>query len=170
LLTIEERAYPIESEVIDLAVTKYRGSNYKFKMNLQNYLGPTPYLWDSLTQSYVQIISNNTTTYEFEVDPATTTANRFKIVFQPSALSTDDFANGLVVYPNPAKAGAGFFVQGITAAQVTVYNVLGQNIPVQVKSQGNALQVTPTQTLSQGIYLVTVTTEGKTQQVKWIVE
>jgi hypothetical protein len=37
-------------------------------------------------------------------------------------------------------------------------------------SQGNAIQVTPTATLSQGVYLVTVTTAGKTAQVKWIVE
>jgi hypothetical protein len=76
----------------------------------------------------------------------------------------------LVLYPNPSKAGDSFYVQGSSAAEVTVYNVMGKHIPVQVKSQGNALQVTPMQTLSQGIYLVTVITEGKTQHVKWIVE
>jgi hypothetical protein len=73
-------------------------------------------------------------------------------------------------YPNPAKAGASFYIDGITEATVSVYNVLGQNIPVTVMSQGNAIQVIPTAALSQGVYLVTVTTAGKTAQVKWIVE
>jgi hypothetical protein len=51
-----------------------------------------------------------------------------------------------------------------------VYTIVGQNIPVTVMSQGNAVQVTPSASLSKGVYLVTVTTEGKTQHVKWIVE
>lgn len=75
------------------------------------------------------------------------------------------------MYPNPTKSGASFYVAGIKEATVLVYNVVGQNIPVTVVSQGNAIQVTPTATLSQGIYLVSVTTtDGKTAQVKWIVE
>ncbi len=170
LFSVERRGLPEAQEQVALHVSKYRGTSYVFENEAHNMAGIQAFLKDNYTET-LHALSG--TPYAFSVDPAipaTTTANRFKIVFQPSALSTDDFANGLVVYPNPAKAGAGFFVQGITAAQVTVYNVLGQNIPVQVKSQGNALQVTPTQTLSQGIYLVTVTTEGKTQQVKWIVE
>jgi len=157
---------PNANSELPIQMNNLRQSNYQWQFELANYQGERPYLYDAQNNTYTEITNG-------VVVPFTTTtaaANRFKIVFQPSALSTDDFANGLVVYPNPAKAGASFFVQGITAAQVTVYNVLGQNIPVQVKSQGNALQVTPTQTLSQGIYLVTLTTEGKTQQVKWIVE
>jgi hypothetical protein len=157
---------PNANAELPIKLNNIRQSNYQWQFELANYQGERPYLYDAQNNTYTEITNG-------VVVPFTTTtaaANRFKIVFQPSALSTDDFTNGLVVYPNPAKAGASFFVQGITAAQVTVYNVLGQNIPVQVKSQGNALQVTPTQTLSQGIYLVTVTTEGKTQQVKWIVE
>lgn len=157
---------PSTTAELPIQMNNLRQSNYQWQFELANYQGERPYLYDAQNNSYTEITNGVVVPFT----ATTATANRFKIVFQPSALSTDDFANGLVVYPNPAQAGAGFFVQGITAAQVTVYNVLGQNIPVQVKSQGNALQVTPTQTLSQGIYLVTVTTEGKTQQVKWIVE
>ncbi len=157
---------PNANSELPIKLNNLRQSNYQWQFELTNYQGERPYLYDAQNNSYTEITNGVVVPFT----ATTATANRFKIVFQPSALSTDDFANGLVVYPNPAKAGAGFFVQGITAAQVTVYNVLGQNIPVQVKSQGNALQVTPTQTLSHGIYLVTVTTEGKTQQVKWIVE
>lgn len=157
---------PNANSELPIQMNNLRQSNYQWQFELANYQGERPYLYDAQNNTYTEITNGVVVPFT----ATTAAANRFKIVFQPSALSTDDFANGLVVYPNPAKAGASFFVQGITAAQVTVYNVLGQNIPVQVKSQGNVLQVTPTQTLSQGIYLVTVTTEGKTQQVKWIVE
>lgn len=157
---------PSVNSELPIQLNNLRHSNYQWQFELANYQGERPYLFDTQNNTYTEI--TNGTTVPFTV--TTTAANRFKIVFQPSALNTDDFANGLVVYPNPAKAGASFYIQGISAAQVSVHNVLGQQITVQVKSQGNALQVTPSQTLSQGIYLVTVTTEGKIQQVKWIVE
>jgi hypothetical protein len=147
--------------------------NYTLKINTTNFDATlTPYLVDNFlnTQTEISTTQAHLATFNTTDVAASFGEDRFKIVFQPRALSTDDFTHGLVLYPNPAKAGDSFYVQGSTAAEVTVYNVLGQHIPVQVKSQGNALQVTPTQTLSQGIYLVTVTTEGKTQHVKWIVE
>lgn len=157
---------PIATSELPIKLNSLRQSNYQWKFELTNYQGESPYLFDAQNNTYTEITNGAIVPFT----ASTTAANRFKIVFQPNALSTDDFANGLVIYPNPAKAGASFYVQGITVAHVTVFNILGQNIPVQVKSQGNAVQVTPKQTLSQGVYLVTVTTEGKTQQVKWIVE
>ena len=97
-------------------------------------------------------------------------ASGFKIVFQNGVLSNASFQNELAIYPNPAKSGASFYVDGITEATVTVYNLLGQTVSVQTKSQGTTLQVTPTTNLSQGVYLVNITTQGTIQQVKWIVE
>jgi hypothetical protein len=147
--------------------------NYTLKINTTNFDATlTPYLVDNFlnTQTEISTTQAHLATFNTTDVAASFGEDRFKIVFQPSALNADDFTHGLVLYPNPAKAGDSFYVQGSSAAEVTVYNVLGQHIPVQVKAQGNALQVTPAQTLSQGIYLVTVTTEGKTQHVKWIVE
>jgi autotransporter-associated beta strand protein len=147
--------------------------NYTLKINTTNFDATlTPYLVDNFlnTQTEISTTQAHLATFNTTDVAASFGEDRFKIVFQPSALNADDFTHGLVLYPNPAKAGDSFYVQGSTAAEVTVYNVLGQHIPVQVKSQGNALQVTPTHSLSQGIYLVTVRTEGKTQHVKWIVE
>jgi len=147
--------------------------NYTLKINTTNFDATlTPYLVDNFlnTQTEISTTQPHLATFNTTDVAASFGEDRFKIVFQNSTLGIDDFTNGLVVYPNPAKPGDSFYVQGSTAAEVTVYNVLGQHIPVQVKAQGNALQVTPAQTLSQGIYLVTVITEGKTQHVKWIVE
>ena len=157
---------PSVTSELPIQLNNLRHSNYQWQFELSNYQGERPYLYDTQNNTYTEITNGATVPFT----ATTPAANRFKIVFQPSALNADDFTHGLVLYPNPAKAGDSFYVQGSTAAEVTVYNVLGQHIPVQVKSQGNALQVTPMQTLSQGIYLVTVTTEGKTQHVKWIVE
>ncbi len=170
LFSVERRLLPETQETVSLHVSKYRTTSYVFENQAQNITGVQAFLKDNFTNTMHEL---NGTAYPFTVDtavPASTHANRFDIVFIPSALATPSETAAITLYPNPTKRGEGFYLQGINKAQVTVYNVLGQNIPVQVKSQGNALQVTPTQTLSQGIYLVTVTTEGKTQQVKWIVE
>jgi hypothetical protein len=170
LFSVERRLLPETQETVSLYVSKYRTTSYVFENQAQNITGVQAFLKDNFTNTMHEL---NGTAYPFTVDtavPASTHANRFDIVFIPSALATPSETAAITLYPNPTKRGEGFYLQGINKAQVTVYNVLGQNIPVQVKSQGNALQVTPTQTLSQGIYLITVTTEGKTQQVKWIVE
>ena len=170
LFSVERRLLPETQETVSLHVSKYRTTSYVFENQAQNITGVQAFLKDNFTNTMHEL---NGTAYPFTVDtavPASTHANRFDIVFIPSALATPSETAAITLYPNPTKRGEGFYLQGINKAQVTVYNVMGQNIPVQVKSQGNALQVTPTQTLSQGIYLVTVTTEGKTQQVKWIVE
>ena len=165
-LAIAMQTNPSSTNELPIRLKNTRHTAYQWKFELSDYNGLTPYLVDTQNSTYTPI--ENNTVVPFTVNGQE--LNRFKIVFQNSALSIDDFANNIKLYPNPAKAGASFYIDGMAEATVSVYNVLGQNIPVQLKSQGNAIQVTPTQTLSQGIYLVTVTTEGKTQHVKWIVE
>lgn len=147
--------------------------NYTFKIQTTNFdTDLTPYLVDNFLNTQTAISTSEVYLANFSTtsNVASYGEDRFKIVFQTSALSTDDFVKNIKLYPNPAKAGGSFYIDGITEATVLVYNVVGQNIPVTVMSQGNAVQVTPTTALSQGVYLVTVTTAGKTTQVKWIVE
>jgi hypothetical protein len=147
--------------------------NYTFKIQTTNFDNAlTPYLVDTFLNTQTEIATSQAFLASFATtsNQASYSEDRFKIVFQTSALSADDFVKNIKLYPNPAKAGGSFYVDGITEATVSVYNVVGQNIPVTVMSQGNAVQVTPTAALSQGVYLVTVTTAGKTTQVKWIVE
>jgi hypothetical protein len=165
-LAIALQNNPSATSELPVKIDKMRHTNYQWKFELDNYDGATPYLFDTLNNSYTQI--NNGTVMPFTADANTT--NRFKIVFQNVALSNATFQNTLAIYPNPAKAGASFYVDGITEATVTVSNLLGQNVPVETKTQGNTLQVTPNTSLSQGVYLVNITTQGSTQQVKWIVE
>ena len=165
-LSIAKQNDASETDELPIRLQQLRHTDYRWVFDLTNYNGNTPYLLDT-EQNTLNVIENGTV---FPFTAGNNATNRFKIVFQNSTLSTDDFANNIKLYPNPAKAGASFYLDGITEATVSVYNVIGQNIPVTVMSQGNAVQVTPTAALSHGVYLVTVTTEGKTQQVKWIVE
>ena len=165
-LAIALQNNPSATSELPIKIGKMRHTNYKWQFELDNYDGATPYLFDMLNNSYTQI--NNGTVVPFTADANTT--NRFKIVFQNAVLSNATFQNTLAIYPNPAKAGASFYVEGISEATVTVSNLLGQTVPVQTKSQGTTLQVTPNTNLSQGVYLVNITTQGTTQQVKWIVE
>ena len=165
-LAIACQSNPITTSELPIKIDKMRHTNYKWQFELDNYDGATPYLFDTLNNSYTQI--NNGTVVPFTADANTT--NRFKIVFQNAVLSNATFQNTLAIYPNPAKAGASFYIEGVSEATVTVSNLLGQTVPVQTKSQGTTLQVTPNTSLSQGVYLVNITSEGNTQQVKWIVE
>jgi len=165
-LAIALQNNPSATSELPIKIDKMRHANYQWQFELDNYDGATPYLFDTLNNSYTQI--NNGTVVPFTAD--STTTNRFKIVFQNAVLSNATFHNTLAIYPNPAKAGASFYVEGISEATVTVSNLLGQTVPVQTKSQGTTLQVTPNTSLSQGVYLVNITTQGTTQQVKWIVE
>jgi hypothetical protein len=147
--------------------------NYTFKIQTTNFDNAlTPYLVDTFLNTQTEITTSQAFLASFVTtsNQASYSEDRFKIVFQTSALSTADFANNIKLYPNPAKAGASFYIDGITEATVSVYNVVGQNIPVTVMSQGNAVQVTPSASLSKGVYLVSITTQGITKQVKWIVE
>lgn len=165
-LAIACQSNPSRTSELPLKIERMRHSAYQWQFELDNYEGERAYLFDAVNNSYTEI--TNGAVVPFTADANTT--NRFKIVFQNSALSTDDFANNIKLYPNPAKAGGSFYIDGITEATVSVYNVVGQNIPVTVVSQGNAVQVTPIASLSNGVYLVSITTQGITKQVKWIVE
>ncbi len=163
---------PILTSEYALRLNNYKHQNYVFKAQLENYNGLTPYLLDQFTATHTEIQNNSS--YNFTIDPNNTlssASDRFKIVFQPAALSADDFVKDIKLYPNPANAGDSFFVQGSTeTATVTMYNTLGQIFPVSVKNQGNLIQVTPIENISQGIYIVTITTENQSKSVKWMVK
>lgn len=157
---------PSTTSELPIKIDKMRHANYQWKFDLTNYDGVTPFLYDSENNSYTQI--NNGTLVPFSV--ATSSTNRFKIVFQNNALNVNDFTTQISIYPNPTKANECFYIQGINEATIEVYNLLGQNIPVQTKNNGNTLQVSPKISINKGVYLVNIIHDGKTKQLKWIVD
>lgn len=172
-LSIDKRGMPLTTEVIDLGITKFRYTNYKFKINLEDYNGIVPYLYDQYLNTYTSLTPGSTTDYTFSIDnqnAATTSTNRFKMVFQNTLLNTTDFNNQIILYPNPGNINSGFYLQGISDAAVSLHNVIGQSIPVETSNNGTNTIVKPTVSLSRGIYFINITKEENTIQLKWIVE
>jgi hypothetical protein len=124
-------------------------------------------LFDAQNNTYSDIEDGSIVPFMADVN----TVNRFKVVFQNAALSNPEYGSTIVMYPNPAKRGSSFILQGVSSqSSVVMYNTLGQTIAVSTKENEAGLQVTPIALVSTGVYIVSITSEGKTSQVKWIVE
>jgi hypothetical protein len=162
-LAIALQNNPSATSELPIKIGKMRHTNYQWQFELDNYDGATPYLFDTLNNSYTQI--NNGTVVPFTADANTT--NRFKIVFQNALLNTDTFATQVGLYPNPSK-GNGFYLQLPSSAQATVklYNTLGQEIAIS----HNEGHYQAKQSLAAGVYHIMVTQGEKTSKLKWIVE
>lgn len=153
------------TDELPIRLHQLRHTNYRWVFDLTNYNGNTPYLLDT-EQNTLSVIEDGTV---LPFTAGSDTANRFKIIFQ-SPLSSPDFTKQIVLYPNPGKGADGFYIAGVSSASVRLYNVVGQEIPVQSQANGQTLQVTPKASLSAGVYNVHITQEGTTAQVKWIVD
>jgi hypothetical protein len=165
-LAIACQSDPSPTNELPMKLNNTRYTNYQWHFELTNYDGLTPYLFDAQNNTFTQI--ENNTIVPFTVNGQEQT--RFKIVFQNGTLNTPDFSNQMVLYPNPGKADSSFYLTGINNAKVSLYNLLGQNLPVETTVDGATTKVKPSVGLSQGVYVVFITQEGKTAQVKWIVE
>ncbi|MFZ4670932.1 MAG: T9SS type A sorting domain-containing protein, partial [Flavobacterium sp.] len=165
-LAIAMQSNPALTDELPIKLNTTRYTNYQWQFDLTNYDGLTPYLFDAQNNTFTQI--ENNTIVPFTVNGQEQT--RFKIVFQNGILNTPDFSNQMVLYPNPGKADSSFYLTGINNAKVSLYNLLGQNLPVETTVDGATTKVKPSVGLSQGVYVVIITQEGKTAQVKWIVE
>jgi hypothetical protein len=166
-LAIAMQTNPVSSDELPIKLNNTRYTNYQWQFELGNYSGPTPYLLDTQNNTYIQI--DNNTIVPFIVNGQELT--RFKIVFQNETLNTPDFNTKVIVYPNPTKVGSGFYITGLSEIKtITVHNFLGQNIPVQTIINATTVSVKPISSISQGVYIVNITQEAKTVQVKWIVD
>jgi hypothetical protein len=85
----------------------------------------------------------------------------------------DNTIEGFTLYPNPSKTNS-FSVgvpQGMKKASITVSNLLGQKLYSQNDLQSGATaKVNVSNVKTAGVYLVSLTSEGKTATTKWIVE
>jgi len=166
-LAIACQPNPSITDELPIKINNLRHSNYQWQFDLTNYDGVTPYLFDAQNNTYTEIEDGSIVPFMADVN----TVNRFKVVFQNAALSNPEYGSTIVMYPNPAKRGSSFILQGVSSqSSVVMYNTLGQTIAVSTKENEAGLQVTPIALVSTGVYIVSITSEGKTSQVKWIVE
>jgi hypothetical protein len=176
LLAIEKRAIPTDIDEIPLNITKYRGTSYTIKAEGTGLTGSTPYLFDKYTSTTTEIPQDGSVNYAYTVDaniPASIAADRFKLIYAKTLKTIDNAVSGFALYPNPSKSNS-FSVsvpQIMNKASLTVSNMLGQKLYLQNDLQsGTTVKVSVSNVKTSGIYLVSLTSEGKTATTKWIVE
>lgn len=176
LFAIEKRAIPTDTDEIPLNITKYRGTSYSIKAEGTSLTGPSPYLFDQFANKTIEIPQDGSIDYAYTVDtaiPASIAADRFKLIYAKALKTIDNELAGFALYPNPSKSNS-FSVaipQSSGTASLTVSNMLGQQLYSQNDLQsGTTVKVTASNVKTSGVYLVSLTTEGKTATTKWIVE
>jgi hypothetical protein len=173
-LSFESRALPVAGESLPIWATTYRTSNYTFKVAVNNIEGVSAFLQDHFTGTQTALQNNQETLYSFTVndnDAESVAADRFEVVFQETLSVNDMAAQQFAVYPNPATGS--FFNVGLAEAQdatITLYNQLGQAVATNVTLNGNTLDVVPQTPLSDGLYMVEITSGNAVYTSKIIVK
>ncbi|WP_130735756.1 T9SS type A sorting domain-containing protein [Flavobacterium sp. J27] len=178
-LSIERRNFPIETDELPLHVDQYRNTNYTIVATSSLDNGLYTYLYDKHTQNYTIIPSNQSAIYNYSVsatDTGSMDTDRFKIVFQNSILSTPhtELGSEFVLFPNPIDSNQGFtikVVQPVNEALVEIYNAIGQKIFSKIIANVDGkIEVRTENSLSAGVYHVSIKTSGKTSIQKLIVK
>ncbi|NDP26126.1 MAG: T9SS type A sorting domain-containing protein [Flavobacterium sp.] len=177
LLSIEKRAMPTDADEIPLNITKYRGTSYSIKAEGTGLTGSTPYLLDQFANKTTEIPQDGSVNYAYSVDvaiPASIAADRFKLIYAKTLKSIDNEIANFALYPNPSKTNSFTIAvpQSLIKPSLKVSNMLGQQLYSQSDLQSGAnVKVTAKNVKTTGVYLVSLTSEGKTTTTtKWIVE
>ena len=174
-LSFESRNLPTESDIIPIATTTYRTSNYTYKVSVNNLDRATAYLHDKFNNTRTLLDNNSETLYNFSVATGneSSSEDRFEIVFARGTLGNDDFAaKDFSIYPNPVLDN-NFTVKVPSEGKtvITVYNQIGQEIKCNVSELSNTTyKVEPQTALASGIYIVKVNNDGKSATTKLIVK
>lgn len=164
-ISILSHNMPLENEEIPLYNAKYRHQNYTLVAELTNYDGFVPFVYDAFTQQYHQL-NPQTTTFNFTVSssvPASTAADRFKLVFRNVTLGSENFEANTFLYPNPTSSGEFNITTRVDneGVEVNLYNSLGQRIPlITTNANSYTINCKPQTSLQAGIYLVAIEKEG----------
>lgn len=174
-LSFESRSFPTSEDIIPIATTVYRNTNYSYKVIVNNLEGSTAYLHDKFNNTKTLLANNAETNYNFTVASGNASAdeNRFDIIFQRGSLSNDDFGSlNFSVYPNPVLNN-NFTVEIPSEGKTTIalFNQIGQEIKCDVDVlSGTSYKVTAQTQLASGVYIVKINSNGKSATRKLIVK
>ena len=163
LLSIEQRAMPIEGEIFGLFTNNYQHSDYVFHINLQNFPeGLILKLNDThLNETHILEAGINEITFSVDASLAdSANSQRFNLEVGAVTLSVEDFQeNSIEVYPNPVANELNIRLDAsMQASELAIYNVVGKQVMnVSLDASLGNHQVNTTQLLS-GVYLVKVQT------------
>lgn len=132
-----------------------------FKMKVYNYINfdqtDNVYLYDNVSEVYHDIADN---AYEFTL-PEGTYSNRFEITFQNTALANpNNIKNNFVVVQNNSTQLLSISnPNSLDLKTVVLYDISGKQIFNKMNLGTKTVYEFPTQTLSEGVYLVKLQTK-----------
>jgi hypothetical protein len=176
LRAIDKQPMPTIGHIIPLHTSGYTATNYSLLFMMANMpSGLGVFINDAYLGTQTELTDGFV--YDFTVDasiPESIAEDRFSLVFDNTTLSTTDnvFGNNFSLYPNPAPNGR-FYVTtpGLSGtAQVTLTNVLGQQVYArQLDIQNQEVQI-HADNLSSGVYMMNLTQGEQSFSTKVIIE
>jgi len=176
LLSIENRAIPMDSEEVPLEINTYRHTNYTIVAEAILTDGIKAYLYDKYTGVSTEILQTGSINYAYSVDfnsADSMASDRFKINFSSVSLSSVvPDVDHIKLYPNPSNIGK-FYLNipvGMDDLEVTIYNVLGAELFYKTGFKAGTRATIKTDfTQNQAIYLVKLSSQGKTTTKKFTI-
>ena len=177
-LAIETVAPVQANDVLFVKTIDFQANkNYTFKVNTQNFdASVTAKMVDMYlnTETPLDVTQPSFVTFSTTADANSYGSDRFKIVFNSTALENDGFAtNAISVYPNPIVNNQFNIAlpSSVTGTvNVSITNMLGQEVYKSTSDAAQTMLVRPNQPLQEGVYVVSVNNNGKVMQTKVIVK
>jgi hypothetical protein len=177
-LAIDARPQVSASDELLVQLQQFKANkDYTFRTHFSNFdMAATPFLLDAYLLTYTALSNDRPTDVKFITtsEESSYDLNRFKIVFDKKTLGIENFnAEQILVYPSPVTNNKfnivlpSYFV-GEVAIKLT--NAIGQTVyQTKIEAQ-NTLSITPKNTLSQGLYLVQITNQGRSVTKKILIK
>jgi hypothetical protein len=126
-----------------------------------------PLLLDTYLNQTVEIPQSGTITYNYSIDsgiPASLAGDRFKIIFQKTLSTEDNYLSKVLLYPNPSETG-NFYLnipQEIDDLEISIYNTLGAKVFHEKGfSSGRRVPVNVNAIKGNSVYFVSLTSRSK---------
>ena len=169
-LTIDARSQVAVTDELLVQLQQFQASkSYTFRTHFNNFdVATTPFLVDTYLNHYTALTNNASTDVVFTTttDAASYDTNRFKIVFQNTALGNPDFfAERITLYPNLVTNGQFFIAlpNSVTAnVTVKIINLIGQTVYQTTTLAQNNISIKTDKSLPKAVYAVQIENQGKT--------
>jgi len=176
-LSIERRDHFVDGDIMPLRIYQMEAGNYTFELEFNGLVDTTVELVDNHSGAVTTVTQNQIFPHSFNVDLADAGSfanDRFYVRFNTGTLSSGDvaFAKAVQLYPNPIS-GDKLNIAGLQPgiAQIKVTNMLGQQISAEELSSANGtFHTAQLEGLNAGIYLVSISQEGKSVTRRLVVE
>ncbi|MFN2260887.1 MAG: T9SS type A sorting domain-containing protein [Psychroflexus sp.] len=176
-LAIEKRPFPEDEDMFGFWIGNYRDSDYTMNVKVQDMPNYNIFLRDLYTNVDHEL-NDGENNIVFTVDssiPASVDSDRFKLVFEQTSLSNDDFElneNDFSLFPNPSTGGY-FTIKGknlvTSETKVEIYNTIGQKVKTIESDFKEEININ-TNELNVGVYIVKINSNGQQITKKVIIK